>query len=241
MKNCKKFLIYSFVLFALLFIVNSSVTAHYLWLETELETTQREALTINSFWGHLDDDTTNLTTTDVTKFIQNPDGIIKELSYEQKDNYLTASTDLNSVGSYQIYAIRPADVYQRSLNQFTAKSYTQVEKTTEAKNWNKVVGLPLEIILHTNPFTLEPNTEVEIEIRYLGQALADNEVSLVSSNNPEQETTATTDQKGKTTIKLEDNDNYLLTTDYELATNGTHNNRDYDNINHTHAVFLQTD
>ncbi|MCK8826495.1 DUF4198 domain-containing protein [Natroniella acetigena] len=130
-----------FSLLALFFVISiaSTASAHYVWIEAPTEVTEGETVSIDSFWGHMGDDRASFGTTEVNTFIQTPNGIIEEISFSNRGNFLTGRASLNDSGTYQVYAIRPASVYQRSLGQHTAKSYINVTGDDTFKAWNSLL------------------------------------------------------------------------------------------------------
>lgn len=72
----------------------------------------------------------------------------------------------------------------------------------QPRGFDRIAGLKLEIVPETNPLALKPGDELPVLVRWDGKPLADQQVSALSSADPETPVKARTDANGRARLKL---------------------------------------
>lgn len=222
--------------FAVLALLTTSASAHYLWVNTPVNARIGDTIDFQIYWGHLGYDTDDLTTTNVKTYLYRPDGIIEEISVSDKNNYLLGSAEVLVGGDYQIYAIRPASVYQEALYQFSAKGLIDVVAEEEIEAWNRPVGLPLEIVPQTKTHHLHVGTDFTIKVLYQGKPLPYADVTIITEKGDSDD--ITTDHSGRATFTFSEESDYLIEVMHVFNSEGVHNGNAYNSVGHIHVLFL---
>jgi uncharacterized GH25 family protein len=81
----------------------------------------------------------------------------------------------------------------------------------DASGEDRAVGLPLELVAETNPFTLPPGAELPLRLLYRGSALAGALVELARLDGAGSVLTARSDSEGRVRFPLADGGPWLVT------------------------------
>ncbi len=223
-------------------ITVNSVSAHYLWIETPLTVETGEEAGFEIYWGHLDDDPADMTTTGVSVYLQSPAGLVSELDYQNRDIFLEGKFYSRQSGVQQLIVRRPAGVYQLSLNQFTARSLTLAaedgEEMSSPEDPVPPAGLPLEINPAGSPADIAEKNSIEFILTYLGNPLTDTEVILLTRESYDSPETFLTDQEGRFEADVPEQEALMLTVSHIIPAEGEHNGYEYDQIQLNHTFFL---
>lgn len=236
------FTLTALLLLTAILLTFTSVSAHYLWIEAPLTVETGEEAGFEIYWGHLDDDPADMTTTGVSVYLQSPAGLISELDYQNRDNFLEGKFYSRQSGVQQLIVRRPAGVYQLSLNQFTARSLTLAAENGEEMSRPEgpvpPAGLPLEINPAGSPADIAEKDSMEFLLTYLGNPLPDTEVILLTRESYDSPETFLTDQKGRFEADFPEQEALMLTVSHIIPAEGEHDGYEYDQIQLNHTFFL---
>lgn len=223
---------------ATVFLLFSEVgLAHYLWVEAPLQVESGDGYEYEVFWGHLTDDPSARSVTEVNVHLLEKPGLLSELDYHNEEEYLQGKVEPEQSGIQQIFVVRPADVYQFSLNQFTAKTISICGEADENKSISPA-GLPLEINLLNSPREIIEGEELILQASYQGKPLAEASITMRSKADPEEEEVFLTDQEGKVEVIYSQNEPVLFNLEYTREISGEKDGYEYDYISLHHTLFF---
>ncbi len=226
------------LIFVAVFLLFSEAgLAHYLWVETPMQVEPGESYEYEVFWGHLTDDPSERSVTEVNVYLLEQPGLLSQLEYRNEEDYLQGKVEPEQSGVQQVFAVRPAGVYQLSLNQFTARA---INVYGEAEGIDRIspAGLPLEINLLNTPEEIIEGEELNLQANYQGKPLAKADITMRSIANPEQEEILTTDQEGRIEEVDSPDEPVLFNIEHNKEISGEKDGYEYEEINLYHTLFL---